>query len=335
MTTTGGPTLNIAPAGDDAVVPFEVASLDIRGRALQLGPAVDTILQRHAYPIPVSRVLGEAIVLTALLGTSLKIDGRFILQTQTNGPISTLVVDFRTPGKLRAYASFDEDQVAAAIDVEKASPEELMGTGHLAMTIDQGAHTSRYQGVVALDGGSLEDAAHAYFERSEQIPTRARIAIAESFTRGDDGVAEHAWRAGGLIVQFLPAAGERIAHRDLDPGDAPETSDDPDIEEDDAWVEANALVETVEDAELIDPDVSAERLLFRLFHERGVRVFDAQELSETCQCSQDRIAEMLQQFSDEDRRDMVEDDEIVVTCEYCNTKYHFDAAEIVGDNSSE
>ena len=148
----------------------------------------------------------------------------------------------------------------------------LLGHGHLAMTIDQGPDMSRYQGLVALDGGSLEDAAHEYFLRSEQIPTRVRLAVGEEWRSSDGG--KHRWRAGGMLMQFLPKAPERARQADLHPGDAPEGAEVHAVAEDDAWVEARSLIETVEDVELIDPDLSGERLLYRLFHERGVRVFN-------------------------------------------------------------
>ena len=167
---------------DDAVLPFEVASLDLRGRLTRLGPALDEVLTRHDYPAPVGKLLGEAIVLTTLLGSSLKFDGRFILQTQTDGPVSFLIVDFQAPDRLRAYARFDAKRLKDGQD-----SGALLGHGHLAMTIDQGADMSRYQGLVALEGGNLEDAAHEYFLRSEQIPTRVRLAVGEEWRGGGDG----------------------------------------------------------------------------------------------------------------------------------------------------
>ena len=159
-----------ATSADDTVLPFEVKALDLRGRVVRLGPAVDTILRAHDYPAPVAKLLGEAVVLAVLLGTSLKFEGRFILQTQGDGPVRMLVVDYTTPGKVRACARFDADRVAAAIADGKTDTGGLLGRGHLAMTIDQGPDMSRYQGLVALDGKSFEDAAHEYFLRSEQIP---------------------------------------------------------------------------------------------------------------------------------------------------------------------
>src|ERR1700719_3618367 len=324
--TSQSPNLKISPQSpirapsavpvDDAVLPFEVAELDLRGRLTRLGPGLDDLLAKYDYPPPVAKLLGEAIVLTTLLGSSLKFDGRFILQTQTDGPVSFLIVDFQAPDRLRAYARFDAGRLKDGQD-----SGSLLGKGHLAMTIDQGPDMSRYQGLVALDGGSLEDAAHEYFLRSEQIPTRVRLAVGEEW-RGGDG-PRHRWRAGGLLMQFLPKAPERARQADLHPGDAPEGTVPHTVAQDDAWVEGQSLIGTVEDIELIDPDLSGERLLYRLFHERGVRVFAPLPLRAQCSCSRDAVAAMLRSFTPGDRADMVKDGQVVVTCEFCSSVYEF------------
>ena len=314
-----------APAvttADDTVMPFEVATLDLRGRVVRLGPVVDDILERHNYPQPVAKLLGEAVVLAVMLGSALKIEGRFILQTQTDGPVGLLVVDFTTPGQVRACARFGKDGVAAAIAAGKTDAGALLGRGHLAMTIDQGADTSRYQGLVALDGGTLEDAAHEYFLRSEQIPTRVRLAVAEEL-RAENGGARHRWRAGGIMLQFLPKSPERARLADLHPGDAPAGVEPHAVPEDDAWLEGRALVATVEDVELIDPALSSERLVYRLFHERGVRVFRSVPIVAQCSCSRTGVEAMLRSFSQDDRDHMVEDGKISVTCEFCSANYVF------------
>jgi molecular chaperone Hsp33 len=312
---------------DDSVMPFEVAKLDLRGRVVRLGPAVDRILEGHAYPPPVAKLLGEAVVLTVMLGSALKIDGRFILQTQSDGPVRMLVVDFTAPDKVRACARFDRQRVAAAIEAGDVGTGALLGRGHLAMTIDQGPEMSRYQGLVALEGGSLEDAAHEYFHRSEQIPTRVRLAVAEELRQAQGG-ASHRWRAGGIMLQFLPKAPERARVADLDPGDVPHGVEVPEIEEDDAWVEGRSLVSTVEDLELIDPGLSSERLVYRLFHEPGVRVFNASPLRAQCSCSRENVEAMLKSFSQDDRNHMVEDGRISVTCEFCSANYLFAPEEV-------
>jgi molecular chaperone Hsp33 len=302
---------------DDAILPFEIAELDLRGRLTRLGPELDDVLARHDYPPAVCKLLGEAIVLTTLLGSSLKFAGRFILQTQTDGPVSLLIVDFQAPDRLRAYARFDEKRLGEGRD-----SGTLLGKGHLAMTIDQGADMSRYQGMVALHGGSLEDAAHEYFLRSEQIPTRVRLAVGEEWRGGGDG-PQHRWRAGGMLLQFLPKAPERARQADLHPGDAPEGTVAHTVAEDDAWIEGQSLISTVEDVELIDPDLSGERLLYRLFHERGVRVFQPLPLRAQCSCSRDAVSSMLKSFAPNDRADMVKDGKVVVTCEFCSSVYQF------------
>jgi molecular chaperone Hsp33 len=313
---------------DDTILPFEVSALDLRGRIVRLGPAVDAILTSHDYPLPVAKLLGEAIVLTAMLGSALKIDGRFILQTQSDGPVSMLVVDFTSPGNMRGCARFDADRVAVAIAAAADKPGQLLGHGHLAMTIDQGPEMSRYQGLVPLEGNDLEHAAHEYFLRSEQIPTRVRLAVAEEFRGGENGGARRRWRAGGILLQFLPKSPER-ARQDLPPGDAPAGTEAPVTPEDDAWVEGRSLVETVGDIELIDPALSSERLAYRLFHERGVRVFRAAPVQAQCSCSRQSVENMLQSFPQEDRDDMIEDGKITVTCEFCSSTYVFSPAEIV------
>jgi molecular chaperone Hsp33 len=303
---------------DDAVLPFEVSALDMRGRLTKMGPALDEILTRHDYPAPVGKLLGEAIVLTTLLGSSLKFDGRFILQTQTDGPVSLIVVDYIAPDRLRAYARYDKSRVTS-----NSTSAALLGHGHLAMTIDQGPDMSRYQGLVALSGGDLEDAAHEYFLRSEQIPTKVRLAVGEEFRGGSGSGPKHRWRGGGILMQFLPKAPERMRQADLHPGDAPEGVEVHGVVEDDAWTESQSLFATIEDVELIDPDLSGERLLFRLFHERGVRVFPNQPINAECTCSREAVSGMLSSFSPKDRADMVENGKVVVTCEFCSSAYEF------------
>ncbi len=317
---------------DDTILPFQVEALDLRGRLARFGPAVDTILARHRYPVPVAKLVGEAIVLTVLLGSTLKFEGRFILQTQSDGPVRMLVIDYVTPGKVRACARFDAARVADAIAAGAADPGALLGHGHLAMTIDQGPDTARYQGIVALEGKDLEHAAHEYFLRSEQIPTRVRLAVAEELRVDGDGV-RHRWRAGGLLLQFLPQEAERARPGDLDPGDVPAGMEAPAQREDEAWVEGRSLVATVADVELLDPDVSSEQLLYRLFHERGVRVFRNRHLHAQCSCSRTGVERMLRSFPQDDRDHMVENGKITVTCEFCNSSYVFEPQEVNGSAS--
>jgi molecular chaperone Hsp33 len=312
---------------DDTILPFAVKALDLRGRIVRLGASVDAILTSHDYPPPVAKLLGEAIVLTVMLGSALKFEGRFILQTQSDGPVRMLVVDFTSPGNVRACARFDAPRVAAAIAANEAAPGKLLGHGHLAMTIDQGPEMSRYQGLVPLEGGDLEQAAHEYFSRSEQIPTRVRLAVAEELRAGPNGALHH-WRAGGILAQFLPTSVDRARQPDLHPGDAPPGAVPHIVPEDDAWVEGRSLIATVEDIELIDPALSSERLAYRLFHERGVRVFRAAPIQAKCSCSRENVENMLRSFSQDDRDDMVENGQITVTCEFCSSTYVFAPDEV-------
>lgn len=314
-------------AGDDAVVPFQVEALDARGRAVQLGPVLDGILGRHNYPEPVAKLVAETVVLAVILGTSLKFEGKFIMQTKSDGPVELLVADFRTPHSVRAYARYDAKRLEDAIAEGRDSPQELLGNGVLAMTVDQGEFMQRYQGIVQLDGSSLEDVARAYFRQSEQIPTDVRLATAKLMQRGEDGEVRSSWRAGGLIVQFLPDSTERMRQRDLPGGDGDDAGS---VHlEDDSWTEVKALTATIQPAELVDPDVSVERLLYRLFHERGVRAHAPTRVFDECSCSEDKIRNVLSGFTADEIRDSIEHGQITVNCEFCSTNYVFSPSEFL------
>lgn len=298
---------------DDLVLPFEAERADVFGRLVRLGPTVDAILTRHDYSDPVSDLLGQAVALTALLGASLKSEGKFILQASTNGPVDLLVADYEVPGRLRGYARFSPERVAAA-SIGEDGQAKLLGKGHLAMTIDRGADTERYQGVVPLDGGNLTDAADTYFHQSEQLPTFIRLAVAKHYVAGKS--RPWSWRAGALLVQKLTSEGGQ--------------GTEPSVFEEEDWTRARSLAETVEDHELLDPLLPPDRLLYRLFHEERVRAYRALSLETYCSCSRPRAEELLRRFSPEDLRDMIVDGEVWVTCEFCNSRYHFDPATVGG-----
>ncbi|HAN63593.1 MAG TPA: Hsp33 family molecular chaperone, partial [Rhizobiales bacterium] len=244
--------IGLAIPGDDLILPFQADQAEVVGRLVKLGPTVDTILSRHDYPEPVSQLLGQAAALTALLGAALKFEGKFILQASTDGPVDLLVADYQVPGGLRGYARFSPERLAAL------PPDgRLLGEGHLAMTIDRGMETERYQGVVPLEGETLTEAADTYFRQSEQLPTFIRLAVARHYRAGS-GSRPWTWRAGGLLVQKLTREGGRV------------TTSEAALEEED-WTRARALAETVEDHELLDPMLPPDRLLYRLFHEEQVR----------------------------------------------------------------
>ena len=290
-----------APA-DDLVQPFQIEGANLRGRLIRLGPVVDAVLTRHNYPEPVATLLGEALTLCATLASALKFEGVFTLQTKGDGPVSTLVVDYRSPGDLRGYASFDAAKLAAAEQRGGAPVPRLLGAGHLAFTVDQGPDTERYQGIVALEGATLAECAHAYFRQSEQLEAGIRIAV-----RRDRGK----WRAGGLMLQRLP----------------PEKLQD-DEAMDDAWRRALTFLGTVKDIELTDVGLSASELLFRLFQEDGVRVFDTHGLTGNCRCSVERLTSVLSSFSTAELAVMAVDGAIAVTCEFCNRHYNIDPATV-------
>lgn len=298
----------------DFVRSFQIEGMNVRGRIVHLTDVADRVLAAHAYPESVSRVVGEALTLAALLGASLKFEGVLTLQTRSDGPLRMVVADFSSPGTLRACATFDHDAVAALGAVPTFA--ELVGKGSLAITIDPGGDMERYQGIVPLEGDGLAEAATSYFEQSEQIPTRIRLAVATLISRGDAEPRPH-WRAGGIVIQNLAALG---GHATPQPGH--------DSEED--WNRASVLFSTIEPHELVDPQVEAERLLFRLYHEDGVRVFETEVLNFGCRCSAERVSSVLSQYPESDIRELAEDDGFVkATCEFCSATYAFSPDELL------
>jgi molecular chaperone Hsp33 len=299
----------------DTVMPFEIKPLGVRGRVVRLGAVIDDIVHRHDYPPVVSALLAEAIALTAMLGATLKFEGKFILQTKTDGPVDMIVADFMSPDGVRGYARFNKKKLEA---LTAPTQQDLLGKGYLAMTVDQGSDMERYQGIVPLDGTTLASAADTYFKQSEQIPTRLRLVSGPLLARGEK--TTH-WRAGAIMVQHLPPEGG-ISPIPFSSGDNPEGEEQ--VPEDDNWVKAKLLLDTVEDHELLDPTLTTEELLFRLYHEDGVTVYPAGAIIRHCTCSPDAVQKMLKGFSDEDRKDMIENGEIKVICEFCSTAYRFD-----------
>jgi molecular chaperone Hsp33 len=310
-----------AGQSDDAVLPFATVRSRVGGRLVRLGATVDTILTRHDYPAPVAQALGEALALTALLGKMLRSGSKLILQTKTDGALRLLVVNYEAPGRMRGYASHDAARLAALANGRSIAQGALLGCGHLAMTIDPGGDKPSYQGIVALSGQTLTEAAHAYFRQSEQLPTFIRVAVARHYTAGEGGApGAWGWRAGGLMVQHTASERGRPARE----GESLQPSDD----DDDHWRRVRLLAATVEDHELLDPTLAPEGLLYRLFHEEGVRIGAATPLVVRCRCSRARVEMLLKSFDAAELDDMREQDGgFTVTCEFCNAKYRFAAQE--------
>ncbi len=284
---------------DDLVAAFQIETWPVRGRLTRLGPVVDDILKRHDYPEPVANLLGEACALAALVGNSLKFEGRLIVQAQGDGPVAYVVADYDTTGGLRGYCKFDKAKVEdVSHGFARPGAQTLLGKGVFIMTIDPTTAMDRYQGVTPIEGETLALCAEHYFAQSEQVPTRIRLAVGELTT-----AEGKQWRAGGAMIQFI-------------------AEDDARGETRDAWEREQMLFETLGEDELVDPNVPPETLLYRLFHEDGVRLFAAKPLRAMCRCSEERVMGMLRSFPQSDRDEMVEaDGDIHVTCEYCSREY--------------
>ena len=297
------------PAGDsrDFIQPFSIEGHGVRGRLVRLSAVADRIIRQHDYPDAVARLLAEMMAMTAALGAALKYEGVFTLQTSGDGPVKLMVVDLTSAGAMRGYAQFDKDKVAA-IPLKDASLPRLHGKGYLAFTVDQGSHTDRYQGIVELDGATLSDCVHHYFRQSEQLQAGFKVAA----SRGDDG-----WRAGAIMMQRLPQ--ENVTEM------AAEVADD-------AWRRAFILMASCTDRELLDTGMPATEILYRLFHEDGVRVPQPQGVQAKCRCSRERVEVVLKAMTPEELADMQIDGELQVTCEFCNARYDFPVTDFLPKN---
>jgi molecular chaperone Hsp33 len=261
------------------------------------------------------------MVLSALLGASLDREAKLILQTKTDGPVGMMVVTNEGAGSLRGYAGFDEARLPAG----PSSSGALLGTGHLALTIDPGRELESYQGIVALEGQGLVEAALAYFRQSVQLPSFVRVAVARQMTHG--GTGWH-WRAGGLMVQHLSPEGGSGPAQDRLKGDG--TGYEPD----ESWERTRLLAETVEDHELIDPTLSPATLLMRLFHEDGVRAYGARPLEARCSCSHERLGRILRRFDKDEISGLATADGMIeARCEFCSAIYRYRPEELAGPST--
>lgn len=299
---------------DDVIQPFMLESSGVRGRLVRIGPVAEHILARHDYPAPVARLLAEMLALAGVLSAMLKYDGIFTVQTSGDGPVSLMVVDFTSDGAVRGYAQFDQERLdATPLDgnAQNAEVLRLLGSGRLAFTVDHAGASERYQGIVDLQGQTLAECLQHYFQQSEQIASGIRLS-AQRVTEVDGEVR---WRAGGLLLQRLP---EEANARD------PEGIDD-----EDAWRRAVILMSSCTNGELCDPALTPYELLYRLFQEDGVRVFQMHGLEDRCRCSREKVCDVLASMPLDEVREMKTDDgTIQVTCQFCNRSYDFDDAQV-------
>ncbi len=294
---------------ENILIPFSLHDTRLRGRLVRLTSVVDDILHRHAYPPPVSELLGEMLVVVALLSANLKQEGIFTLEVRGPGAVRLMVADAVYGGEIRGYAELREGAVIPAADGVR-SPRDLLGAeAYLAITIDLGGGAQRYQGMVALEGDSLAEALYAYFRDSVQLPADLTLAIGRVST---DGATR--WRAAGLMLERLPQA---------HPTEVSEEA-----EQEDHWHYARVMLATVKPQEMLDPDLPPHDLLYRLFHEQGVVVYPDRSIRSGCRCSRRRILEVLTSMPQGEREAMVMDGVVRVHCQFCNNEESFTPSEI-------
>ncbi|WP_299139767.1 Hsp33 family molecular chaperone HslO [uncultured Tateyamaria sp.] len=307
-------------AWDDTVLPFQLDASDMRGRVARLDGVLDGILKQHDYPPQVEALVAEMALLTALIGQTIKLRWKLSLQVQSKGPVRMIATDYYGPenegdaARIRAYASYDADRLT------DGAPFDQVGEGYFAIMIDQGQGMTPYQGITPLAGGSLAACAEAYFAQSEQLPTRFQLSFGRSM---EPGVAEH-WRAGGIMLQHMPKASPLMAKGE-GTGEILEADDLLDGDASDNWNRVNILLDTVDEIELIGPQLSPSDILVRLFHEETPRVYDTQPVRFGCTCSEDRVRQSLSIYSARDIETMTTDDgRVTADCQFCGAHYNLD-----------
>lgn len=312
-------------AWDDTVLPFQLDRADIRGRVARLDGVLEQVLKQHNYPPQIEALVAEMALLTALIGQSVKLRWKLSLQVRGKGPARLIATDYYgpqedgQPARIRAYASYDAERLQ-----DGAPPFSQIGEGYFAVMLDQGQDMLPYQGFTPIAGGSLSACAETYFAQSEQIPTRFALTFGES---SEPGRASH-WRGGGVMLQHMPAPGGNVAaevgsgedgllsHIDILSGVEAEN-----------WNRANVLLDTVEEMELIGPQVTPSDLLVRLFHEEGPRVFDATPVRFGCSCSEEKVRNTMSIYSQKDISKMLAPNGMVTAdCQFCGAHYELEPA---------
>ncbi|WP_101066791.1 Hsp33 family molecular chaperone HslO [Roseovarius salinarum] len=308
-------------AWDDTVLPFQLDRADIRGRVARLDTVLGGVLKQHDYPEPVEALVAEMALLTALIGQTIKLRWKLSLQVQTRGAVRLIATDYYSPSKegepawIRAYAGFDADRLTAGRGFDQ------LGEGYFAITIDQGEGTTPYQGLTPITGDSLAACAETYFAQSEQLPTRFALGYGKSAEPGRPA----AWRGGGVMLQHLPEAPPRATGGGSGDQGLLRPEDIVEGEEAENWNRANTLLDTVDELELIGPNVSPTDLLVRLFHEETPRVFEIQPIRFGCTCSEDRVRRSLSAYGPEDIAEMTtEDGRVTADCQFCGAHYDLD-----------
>ena len=311
-------------AWDDTVLPFQLDASDIRGRVARLDGVLGGILKQHNYPPQVEALVAEMALLTALIGQTVKLRWKLSLQVQSKGPVRMIATDYFGPekegeiAKIRAYASFDADRLVPG------QPIDQIGEGYFAILIDQGKDMTPYQGITPLVGDTLSTSAEAYFAQSEQLPTRFALSFGKST---EPGTPEH-WRAGGVMMQHMPKASPFVAQGE-GTGDVLQAADLLQGDASENWSRVNILLDTVEDMELIGPQLSPDDLLMRLFHEETPRVYQAQPVRFGCTCSEERVRQSLSIYSARDIEKMTTDDgRVTADCQFCGAHYDLDPASV-------
>ena len=286
---------------NNTVIPFQLGNNQVRGSIVRLDSSVSNILKRHNYPYAIESLLADSLTLTACIGSRMKHKGIFTLQAKADGNVHTLFSDITNEGFLRGYVAYNKDPLKDDIGITS-----LMGSGHIAFTLDQGEFTKRYQGIVPLEGNNISNSAEHYFNNSEQLKTV--FCTFNNFQYENNKNCTKLFPAGLIMLQKMPNKNDYIDKDDND----------------EVWNNSKNFLSTLKKEEFLSIDLTSENILLRLFHEIGVTVFEKIEIKDQCRCSEEKVNSALKKLSKQDLENLSDQEgNILVVCEFCKVERNF------------
>ena len=284
---------------DNHIIPFQLGGNRVRGSIVRLGTAVSDIIKRHKYPQNIESLLADTLTITACLGSRMKHDGVFTIQAKGTGEVHTLFSDVTNNGFLRGYVGFNTD-----LTIQDKDLISLMVSGHITFTLDQGKYSKRYQGIVALEDKSISKSAELYFNNSEQLETKFVV-----FNNYDSECSskEKLFSSGLIMLQKMP--------------DKTDMDEEENIE---VWKNSLNFLSTLKKEECLSVSLTSRDILFRLFNEVGVTVYDEIVIQDKCRCSKEKVELAIKKLNKDELNEIADEKgNIKVICEFCKMERSF------------
>ena len=281
------------------VIPFQLSNNTIRGNIVRLQTVVSQIVKRHEYPANIESLFADTLSITACLGSRMKHEGVFTIQAKGSGDVSTLFSDITSDGFLRGYIS-----LISGFSNTESNLKSLMGSGHISFTLDQGKHTKRYQGIVSLEEPSMSKITELYFNNSEQLETKF---LTFNYFDIEKNNRKNLFSAGLIMLQKMPVKNSFDEERN-----------------DEIWQNSLNFLSTLGKEEFLSTNLTTEEILYRLFNELEVTVYDEIIIKDQCRCSEEKIKFAIENLSKKELREIADENgNVKVICEFCKKERIF------------